>query len=273
MMQARVVVVTGGGRNLGLAYAERFLRAGAKVVIAELDGERGAAAQRRLEQIGEALFIQTDITDGESVARCVAAIERRFGRLDVLVNNAAMAIAGNPAPGDRSDEQFERLFQVNLFGAFRMARAAAPLMACNRWGRILNVGSEAQFLASGRAAPAPPPAADATFPGLFPTDFDWTVAVYGWAKNGLGHLTRMLARELGPWGINVNLVVPGPTATESYIRVRGLEDLQRKAQEVPLRRVTTVQDQVETALFLCSDAAAAITGQTLCVDGGAHFIG
>lgn len=269
LLKDRVAVIAGGGGSLGAAYAAHFLAEGARVVIAEQIEERGRAAEAQLAALGEVVFIATDIGDEHSLQACVDRTLARFGSLDILVNSAAIA---DKQWGNRDFAYTRALFETNLLYQFLAIQAVAPAMARGRWGRILNIGSEAMFLPSGRAAtPGPPPAPEDEFPGIFPDDFAWTAGIYGWAKNGLIHLTKMMARELGPWGITVNLASPGPTATASYLRKLGEEDLRQQAWAVPTRRITLPRDQAEAAVFLCSDRAGAITGQVLCVDGGMNF--
>jgi 3-oxoacyl-[acyl-carrier protein] reductase len=266
-LKDKVALITGAGKSLGLAYAERFLAEGAKVVFADISAAKGQSALADLAGRGEVRFLETDITDPTSTEACARQTVEEFGRIDILINNAA--ISADLEFGNTSYAYLKKLFEVNLFGTFLMTQAVAAHMANRRYGRIINISTEVMYLHSGiSVAPEPPPPPTAVFPGFLGQGMTWTLAAYSWSKNGLGHLTKISAIALGPWGINVNLLAPGPTASDGFIRNMGMEKLESIALSSPTKRVTMPSDQAAAALFLASDEAGAITGQTICVSGG-----
>ena len=140
----RVAIITGAGQGIGLAYAERFLQEGAKVVVAEINEERATAAMRHLDGKGDVEFVQTDISEEPRPQHCAAATKDRFGKIDILVNNAALYYDIDNA---RNDYDYLRtVFSVNLHGAWLMARACAPQMVEQHRGRIINQSSGAAYL-------------------------------------------------------------------------------------------------------------------------------
>ena len=140
----RVAIITGAGQGIGLAYAKRFLEEGAKVVVAEIMEDRAKSAMEQLEKLGDAAFVQTDISDEQSTQACAAKTKDQFGGIDILVNNAALYF---DIDNERNDyEYLQKVFSVNLHGAWLMARACAPTMAEQRWGRIINQSSGAAYL-------------------------------------------------------------------------------------------------------------------------------
>jgi len=137
----RVAIITGAGQGIGLAYAKRFLEEGAKVVVAEINEDRAKAAMEQLEKLGDAAFVQTDISDEQSTLNCAAQAKEQFGGIDILINNAALYY---DIDNERNDyEYLQKVFSVNLHGAWLMARACAPTMVEQSWGRIINQSSGA----------------------------------------------------------------------------------------------------------------------------------
>jgi 3-oxoacyl-[acyl-carrier protein] reductase len=135
-LDGKVAIITGAGQGIGLAYAERFLDEGARVVVAEINEERAEKAMKQLAGKGDALFVPTDISDERSALDCAARTKDEYGKVDILVNNAALYY---DIDNERNDyEYLQRVFRVNLHGAWLMARAAAPCMVEQRWGRIIN---------------------------------------------------------------------------------------------------------------------------------------
>jgi NAD(P)-dependent dehydrogenase (short-subunit alcohol dehydrogenase family) len=271
-LKGRVAIITGGGSGIGFAYAERFVTEGAAVVVAEVSAERGADAVDRLRGRGEIDFVPTDIANEDSAAACVAQAVATYGRLDVLVNNAALS--GDMEFGNTTLEYARRIFDVNLFGQLLMTRAAAEPMAAQRSGRIINVASEAayQFGGPGRTAGAVP-GPDEAFPGFVADGFAWTVQMYAMSKAAVLHLTKVSAVALGPWGITVNCICPGLTSTDGAVATMGEEGLDRAAMARPLRRRIDPSDQAGTAVYLASDDASVVTGQIIVVDGGGKMPG
>ena len=143
-LQDKVAIITGAGQGIGLAYAERFLAEGAKVVVAEINEDRAETAMKQLDGQGEAVFVRTDISDEASAKACAAATIERFGTIDILLNNAALYYDIDNENNDYA--YLKRVFEVNLHGAWLMARACAPTMVAKGWGRIINQSSDAAYL-------------------------------------------------------------------------------------------------------------------------------
>ena len=254
-LKGRVAVITGAGGGIGYQYARRFLDEGARVVIAEIDDERGqAAAASLVDEVAGAdvVALATDIADEASVQACVDASVERFGSVDILVNNAA--IYGELDNLDNSLEYLRTVFDVNLHGQWLMARAAAPGMVEQGRGRIVNIASIAAYLHQiGAMMP------EFTEVGSF---------AYAQSKWGVIGMTRLLAGQLGQHGVTVNCVAPGLTMTEATDKV--VPDFAQPIFEQMSASKRNVQpdELTGTALFLASDDAARVNGQVICVDGG-----
>lgn len=243
----KVVIVTGGGTGIGAVTAELFARSGAQVVIAARNTERLAA---QAEAIGHGcLAIPTDVTDE---ARCKALIDQtleRFGKIDVLVNNAGGARHA-PIAKFRSDKWLAE-FDLNVHSAFYCARAAAEAMIAAGSGAVVNISS------------------------LAGVNGTMGVAAYSAAKAGLQMFTRVAAAEWGPKGVRVNCVAAGMIATElaqANWAKTGF-DASTAASGFPLRRPGMPEDVAQAVLFLASDGASYITGETLVVGGGPQLKG
>jgi NAD(P)-dependent dehydrogenase (short-subunit alcohol dehydrogenase family) len=272
LLPDKVAIITGAASGIGRACADRFVAEGARVVIADIDEARGEAAARALAERGEAIFVRTDIADADSGLACVARTVERFGRLDVLVNNAARLVV--PARNDTSPLANARaFFEVNAFGTFSMIEAATPAMAKHRWGRIINVASEAAYLLSGVGEPTPAPGPDEPVPSAAGAGYMGQVNVYGWSKHAVIYLTKLAAVNLGPWGINVNCICPGGTGTEAYFAALSEEHLLQSALTLPTKRAGRPFHQAGVAAFLASEDAAMITGQIILADGGRKMPG
>jgi 3-oxoacyl-[acyl-carrier protein] reductase len=247
----RVAIITGAGQGIGLAYAKRFLEEGAKVVVAEIMEDRAESAMEQLEKLGDAAFVQTDISDEQSTHACAAKTKDQFGGIDILVNNAALYF---DIDNERNDyEYLQKVFSVNLHGAWLMARACAPTMAEQRWGRIINQSSDAAYLYN--IAPV--------------TEFKEVGAyTYSQTKWGVVGLTKFLAGQLGQYNITVNCIAPGVTMTEATRKIVPEEFIEMLPAMSAMKRKLEPEDLAGTALFFASDDAALVTGQTLCVDGG-----
>ena len=245
-LDGKVAFVTGASRGLGEAIALRFGEEGARVVLAARDAEACERHAERMRARGqEALAASCDVTDRASVAQAVAAAVRRFGRLDVLVNNAGL---GGPTPLDDPEEsRWDAILATNLTGAFRVAREVAPHLP--RGGRILNMSSVVgRFGVAGYSA-------------------------YAASKHGIIGLTRSLALELAPRGITVNALCPGWVETEmarSGFRRFGTEEEGRAiaAKMAPLGRILDPEEVAALATYLASEEARSITGQAIVIDGG-----
>jgi NAD(P)-dependent dehydrogenase (short-subunit alcohol dehydrogenase family) len=247
--RGKVALVTGATSGIGAGTARRFAQCGAKVMLTGRNRERGEAVLEDIRSRGDtAEFMAGDVTDSAFCDRLVAATVERFGRLDVLFNNAGMFITG-PFE-DTTDADWLRLMNVNVSSQFYMARAAVRAMKAQKGGVIVNMASESGLVA-------------------YPA-----VTVYGASKAAIIHLSRGLAADYAAHGIRVNAICPGDVDTPMHrgvwAAVEASEEEKRRmaASIVPLGRISTVDDVAGAVLFLASDAAAMITGAVLSVDGG-----
>ncbi len=242
----RVVLVTGGARGIGAATARRFASQGARVAVLDLDE---AAATQTAESLGApaAIGIGCDVVDGGAVTNAVQRVVNELGGLQVLVNNAG--ITRDNLLFKMSESDWDMVINVHLRGAFLMSKAAQSVFVPQRYGKIVNLSSVSALGNRGQAN-------------------------YSAAKMGIQGLTRTLAIELGPYGINVNAVAPGFIVTdmtdETARRVGSTPEEFRQgiAEVTPVRRVGQPEDIAAAVAFLASDDASFITGQTLYVDGG-----
>ncbi|WP_416969687.1 SDR family oxidoreductase [Streptomyces sp. 4F14] len=234
----KVAVVTGAGQGIGEGYAKALAAEGAKVVVAELNEDQG---QRVAKEIGDAaLFVPVDVADPASAQALADTVIAELGRVDCLVNNAAI-FHGMRREGivTVDYDYLDRFLKVNLLGALHVTRAVLPHL--KEGAAIVNQSSTAAWTATG---------------------------FYGLAKAGLNHLTVDLAAELGPRGIRVNAIAPGPTDTEAARSIIPEAHRTAMVQQFPLKRMGTPADQAGALLFLLSEDASWITGQILSVDGG-----
>jgi 3-oxoacyl-[acyl-carrier protein] reductase len=251
-LDGKVAIITGAGQGIGLVYAERFLDEGAKVVVAEIDEERAEKAMKHLAGKGEATYIRTDIADESSTQACATGTRDEFGTVDILLNNAALYY---DIDNERNDyEYLQRVFNVNLHGAWLMARAAAPYMVEQGRGRIINQSSGAAYMYSM----APP--ADFHEVGAF---------TYSQTKWGVVGLTKFLAGQLGQYNVTVNCIAPGVTMTEATKKIVPEEYISMIPMMSAMKRILEPEDLTGAAVFFASDDAELVTGQVLCVDGGA----
>ena len=241
----RVVIVTGGAAGIGREYCRALAGAGARVAVADVDGE---GAQALAASLPDALGIECDVSDEASVGSAVEAVSGRFARVDGLVNNAAlMSSLPRGAWNEIALQDWDRVMAVNLRGLFLFCRAVYPHMARQGGGKIVNISSNRVF--------------DGTPNRLH----------YSTSKAGVIGFTRSLAREVGTANICVNAVTPGYTASDGQVNTSGPEYMQQMAAlnaRKALNRTQVPEDLVGAVLFLLSPASDYITGQTLNVDGG-----
>ena len=247
-LEDRVIIVTGGAQGIGLAYCKGLAAAGAKVVVADVDRAGSEAAIGLLGESGaDALAVVGDVSNPEDTEEMARATVERFGRIDGLINNAAMfqRPAMSRVPFDEIPvDEWDRLMAVNLRGIFLCCRAVVPHMKQQQSGKIVNISSGTVFAGTTN------------------------LLHYVTSKAGVIGLTRGLSRELGDYNINVNAIAPGLTISmdDSNDVRSGFNDLRVQARA--LKRTETPEDLVGTAVFLCSSDSDFMTGQTLVVDGG-----
>ena len=237
----RVAIVTGAARGLGRAAAERLYERGASVAVNVRDAERAAAIANSLGD--RALAVPGDITGDGAPEEIVRRTLERFGRVDILVNNAAFA-RSTRFP-DLSAQEFREALEVNLTAPFLLIKAVLPAMQAQRYGRIVNISSSAGRMVS-------------TLGG----------AHYTASKAGLLGLTRAAAKELGKFGITVNAVCPGMIDTELTHENASPELLERLAGSYPVPRLGTAVEVADLICFAASEAAGYITGTSLDINGG-----
>ncbi len=260
-LQDRVAAVTGGGGGIGSAICLALAREGADVVVSDIDlaGAERCASQVREEGRGS-LVVRTDVTVAQDCLDLVKAGLKAFGKIDILVNNAGLfgRRLGMPFT-NQEEEDWDDCYRVNVKGPFLLSKAVAPHMMERRYGKIINISS----IAARRDAQILP---------------DYTAA-----KNAVLSLTRVTAKDLAPYNVNVNAICPGMIWSPFWHRLAPMisghsdfEDLEpRQSFEkyvkgaIPMQREQTPEDIGHLAAFLASDDARNITGQTICVDGGA----
>ncbi len=243
-LRDRVVLVTGAGRGIGRAIAETFAAEGASVVALDLGAEDLDKLESDLTGRGATVLpAVADVRDDTAVQAVVNATLDRFGRIDVLVNNAGINVDGRLEELDAA--AWDRCFEVNVRGTFTTCRAVAPVMKRQRSGRILNAASFAAIVPSVGAS------------------------AYAASKAAVVQFTRTIAGELGPWGITANSYAPGmiPTAMNGFAELSP-EDQARKLDTLSLRRWGEPQDVANLLCFLASDLASYITGTLVDVSGG-----
>jgi 3-oxoacyl-[acyl-carrier protein] reductase len=248
MLEAHVAIVTGAGRGIGRAVALRLAREGARLVLADIVGDRTEVVAGEIEALGGgALALAIDTTDRGAVDAMIARAIATWGRIDILVNNAA--IARSAAFLETSQADWDDHLRINLTGYFNCAQAAAREMAKTRYGRIVSIASIAGLMGA--------------------LDF----AAYGTTKAGVIGLTRAMAIELSDFGITANAIAPGPIDTELLREAWSPAAYAARARHVPIERLGKVEEIAHTVLMLAAPEAGYISGVTIPVDGGASSAG
>ncbi|MBK9133541.1 MAG: SDR family oxidoreductase [Betaproteobacteria bacterium] len=246
-LKDKLAVVTGAASGIGAAIAGKLAEAGATVVVADIQDDRGESRAATLRDSGHnAQFVRVDLTDAASVAAFAADVQARFGTPDVLVNGAGW---GTTHPfWEGSPELWDRIIALNFVGPMRLTKAFVPAMIQRGSGRIVNIASDAGRVGS-----------------LGET-------VYSGAKGGLIAFTKSLARETARYGIGVNCVCPGPTDTPLMAAVpEKVTEALKKA--IPMRRLGRPEEVADAVMFFAGDSASYVTGQVLSVSGGLTMAG
>jgi NAD(P)-dependent dehydrogenase (short-subunit alcohol dehydrogenase family) len=247
-LKDKVTIITGAGHGIGRAYARRFAEEGARVVIAEIDAPAGERVAAEIAVAGGSAWARaTDVTQFESLQGLVSDTLKRFGRIDVLLNNAAIYVTQALTKcnlEDLSVEEWDKVIEVNLKGVFLCCKAVIPVMKGQRSGKIINVASGTFFHGTGN------------------------MPHYTTSKGGVVAMTRVLAKQLGPWNINVNCLTPGSTMSEEEITDQVRKRREESSRQRAFQRIEVPDDITGTALFLASSDSDFMTGQLLVVDGG-----
>ena len=249
LLAKKVAIITGGARGIGRAIAIRFAQEGCVTVIADLRADEAAETLVQISNTGsDGLFAQCDVSAGQQVRGMVDRVIKKFGRIDILVNDAAIS------PPERSfveitEEQWDKVLAVNLKGVFLCCQAVVPHMKKQKYGKIVNVGSV------GAIAPSK------------------TIADYCIAKSGVLMLTQCLALEFAEDNICVNALLPGITRTDFHDAIRPAsvpkdEYFAGLGKTVPMGRVASPEDIADVALFLASDLSRYVTGDRILASGG-----
>lgn len=246
-LEGQVAIVTGAGQGIGFAYAQALVHEGAGVVIAEVDERAARAAAEKLQRQGcKAIAVPTDVANEKSVANMVEQTLSAFGRIDILINNAALFVALFPGKPflETTVEEWDRVMAVNVRGTFLCCKAVIPSMQAQGGGSIVNISSGVYY-------------------GGLPKWVHYTTS-----KSAIVGMTRALAKEFGSSGIRVNTVTPGFTVSEGVEQKYAAERIDHYASLRCLPRRQTPEDLVGTILYLASADSAFITGQIINVDGG-----
>jgi 3-oxoacyl-[acyl-carrier protein] reductase len=252
VLKEKVAIITGAGRGMGKVFALEFAKEGAKLLLPDINlkGAESVAQEIRAKG-GKAVALETDISKEEDTRKMADEVIRQYGRVDILVNNAAIWYAVDPRPWDAwTVKEWDQMFDVNARGTWLVCKAIVPLMIKQKKGKIINLASIVDRV----------PAAQLYLP-------------YACTKAAVGVITHALARALGPSGINVNAVAPGYVATEASLAQKDSDKVFKIATgEQSIHERLQPTDPVGTVVFLASAAADMISGQIIYVDGGSVML-
>jgi 3-oxoacyl-[acyl-carrier protein] reductase len=246
-LNGKVALVTAAGAGLGEAISRLFAAEGALVAVTDINGAEAQRVGAEIEAAGgKAIAIQADVTRAQDVKAMVAKVLERWQTVDILLNAAGGFFRFAPIT-DISEEEWDRVITLNLKTTFLCSQAVAPVMMERKKGRIINIASGA---------------------GIAPNPHAPTYLAYGAAKAGVIGFTRILARDMGPYGVTVNAIAPGTTLTPRVKKVRDAASIERLIATNPMRALVEPEDTAEAALFLASGASRFVTGVTLNVNAG-----
>jgi 3-oxoacyl-[acyl-carrier protein] reductase len=256
-LDGKVAIITGAAQGIGREYALRFVREGAAVVIADLREEQAHNVAKQITAAGgTAVAVRADVTSEEQMKALADRAAAQFGRIDILINNAA--IYYDLEAGNQSIEYGRKVLDVNLFGVLIASRAVFPHMKRQRCGSIINIASTAAY------------------PFQVPTSGELDtipIVYYGLSKSGVIFLTREMAYQVGRYNIRVNAIAPGLTLSEASLRLVPEPFVSFIRSQCSLGRENQPADLTGTAVFLASDDSSSMTGQTLVVDNGRVMLG
>lgn len=248
-LDGKVAVITGGAQGLGFMMAEALSSAGADIVIGDVKvAEAGAAALNLSEQYhNRTLAVQLDVSNRQSVEQAAQKVLEKFGKVDVLVNNAGVLV--QKSIEETVDEEWDYLMNINLKGVYLCSQVFGRTMIAQRSGKIINISSVVGFVGAENRI------------------------LYGTSKSGVGHMTKLIATEWAKYNINANAIAPGYLLSEMTAKhfndpVTGQEFLSK----VPLKRFGSLNDVSGSVVFLASGVSDYITGQVLFVDGGRMLV-
>jgi NAD(P)-dependent dehydrogenase (short-subunit alcohol dehydrogenase family) len=246
-LKGKVALITGGSEGMGFATAELFLREGAKVVITGRSKEKGERALARLRKIGDAEFVRGDVSKNSDAKRMVEGTVRKFGRIDILFNNAGIYI--EKLAEDTTEEELDRVLDINLKGTFLVTKHAIPHMKKRRAGVIINNSSDAGLIGN-RTCPA-----------------------YCASKGGITVMTKALALDYAKYNIRVNCVNPAiidtPLLEREVAKAKNRREYLKMSSDIqPIGRIGLPEEVAQAVLFLASDESSFVTGAALSVDGG-----
>jgi len=248
-LQDRIVIVTGGSRNIGRAIALALAKEGANIVIADIDMESAKKTAKEIEELGrKSIVVKTDITRKEDINNLVEKTIQNFGKIDILVNNAGIQLAKQRLES-LTENEWDTTININVKGTCFLSKAVAEKMKSDGGGKIVNVASVSGYI------------------------FSEDNLAYNVSKGAVKALTSQLGIDLAPYNINVNAIAPGMINTlfnKETFSVEGARE--RIAKTIPIQRLGEPEDLGEAVVFLASDGASYMTGQTIVIDGGLTLI-